>query len=275
MKRNPLITLEKPVALMSGVYPEYTRQGIAIDSGRIIVCRSGRAVLRVNFQRIEERADTIVVLFKGDVIMVEEYSSDFSLDFLVIHPSVYTDVFARLDGLSTDMLDHARSACSAELARFADALLLQIKLGLQFVGDDNFREMIIHQFCTFFMAWKSYHIGHGTPIGTWSNHQDELFFRFIHLLTECYESERTVNYYASRLCITPKYLANIVLAHTGKKAKQVIDEYAIMQIRLSLIRSDRSVSNIASDYNFSSLAFFSDYFKRHVGVTPQEFRRKG
>lgn len=272
MKRNPLISPEKPVALMSGVYPEYTQQGIAIDSGRIIVCRSGHAVLRVNFQRIEERANTIVVLFKGDVIMVEEHSDDFALDFLVIHPSVYTDVFARLDGLSPGMLDQARSATSAELAHFADALLLQISLAMDFVGKEDFRQVIVYQLCFFFTAWKSFHVGKGTPIGTWRNHQDELFFRFIHLLTKDYRKERTVSYYADSLCITTKYLTNIVLDHTGKAAKQVIDEYAIMQIRLSLISSDRSVSDIARDYQFSSLAFFCDYFKRHVGATPQQFR---
>ena len=53
-----------------------------------------------------------------------------------------------------------------------------------------------------------------------------------------------------------------------------IDIYTIMQIRLDLLQSDITFSDLAYKYNFSSPSSFSDYFKRNAGVSPQEYRMR-
>jgi AraC-like DNA-binding protein len=47
-----------------------------------------------------------------------------------------------------------------------------------------------------------------------------------------------------------------------------------MQIRLDLLQSDLPLSELAWKYNFSSPSFFSDYFRRNAGVSPQEYRMR-
>ena len=70
---------------------------------------------------------------------------------------------------------------------------------------------------------------------TFKSRADELFFRFRQLLSQHYRTSRNVNFYADKLCITPRYLANIVQSHYGKSPKEAIDIYTIMQIRLDLL----------------------------------------
>ena len=112
----------------------------------------------------------------------------------------------------------------------------------------------------------------GIEIDIFKNHTDELFFRFRQLLAEHYRTSRSVNFYADKLCITPRYLTNIVQSHYGHSPKEAIDIYTIMQIRLDLLQSDIPLADLAFKYNFSSPSFFSDYFRRNAGINPQEYR---
>ena len=45
-----------------------------------------------------------------------------------------------------------------------------------------------------------------------------------------------------------------------------------MQIRLDLLQTDAMLTELAHKYNFSSPSFFSDYFRRNAGCSPQEYR---
>lgn len=69
-------------------------------------------------------------------------------------------------------------------------------------------------------------------------------------------------------------LSDIVKTKYGKSPKEAIDIFTVMQVRLDLLQSDISLSELAWKYNFPSLSFFSDYFKRNTGITPQEYRIK-
>jgi AraC family transcriptional activator of pobA len=103
--------------------------------------------------------------------------------------------------------------------------------------------------------------------------KDELFSEFFNLLIVNHRQERNVGYYANRLNKTSRYLNEIVNYATGKNATGIIDEYVTIQLKMTLQISTKSITEIAWDYNFESLSFFCDYFKKHVGVTPQTFRK--
>lgn len=45
---------------------------------------------------------------------------------------------------------------------------------------------------------------------------EELFGRFMNLLSEHFTQERRVTFYASELCVTPKYLATAIKQASGK-----------------------------------------------------------
>ena len=101
----------------------------------------------------------------------------------------------------------------------------------------------------------------------------ELFNHFMMLMERDYKQSRDVNYYASLMNITPKYLTNIVRQVTGHTPKIIIDQYVILQIKMQLRRSSQSIKELAWNFHFADASFFCRYFKKHTGLTPQEVRR--
>ena len=102
---------------------------------------------------------------------------------------------------------------------------------------------------------------------------DVFFANFIRLLEANYRKERRVSWYAEQLCITPKYLSEIVKQVSKRTPTEWIDNYVILEMRVLLKNSTKSIRDIAIELNFPNQSFVGKYFKEHVGVSPSEFRR--
>ena len=59
--------------------------------------------------------------------------------------------------------------------------------------------------------------------------KDELFELFIRTVGEHYKQQRSVAFYADKLCLTPKHLSNVIKELTGKSASQWIDDYVVLK----------------------------------------------
>lgn len=102
---------------------------------------------------------------------------------------------------------------------------------------------------------------------------DIVFSRFIRLLEEHYRTERRVNWYAKQLEITPKYLSEVVKEVSKRTPNDWIDHYVILEIRVLLKNSTKSIKEITEELNFPNQSFFGKYFKEHVGVSPLAYRK--
>lgn len=101
------------------------------------------------------------------------------------------------------------------------------------------------------------------------------FFRdFMSLLRDTHTSERSVQFYARRMNITPKYLSTIVLNFVGLTASQVIDQYVAYAIKQKLYTNENNIKSVSKEFNFPSQSFFGRYFKRITGLSPNEYIKK-
>lgn len=98
--------------------------------------------------------------------------------------------------------------------------------------------------------------------------QHKFFSDFINTLNLKHKEERSVQYYAEQLHITPKYLTTIVYKYTGLTASQAIDQYIIYAIKQTLYNNEYNIKKISLEYNFPSQSFFGRYFKRITGMSP-------
>ena len=99
-----------------------------------------------------------------------------------------------------------------------------------------------------------------------------LFHSFTRLLAEDCVRERSVEYYAKCLNITPKYLSVICRKHANKSASTIIDEAVVRRAKELLSQSGLSVQEVAEKMNFASQSFFGKYFKQRVGVSPSMYK---
>ena len=101
---------------------------------------------------------------------------------------------------------------------------------------------------------------------------DALMVEFIRILSTDCERERSVEYYASKLGISPKYLSLICKKKTGKNASKIIDDVVIHRAKDLLRQSGLSIQEVADRLNFVSQSFFGKYFKQRVGISPSRYK---
>lgn len=98
--------------------------------------------------------------------------------------------------------------------------------------------------------------------------------KFRLLVIKYYKEERTVEYYAHQLYISPRRLTKAVANILGRKPKQVINEKLIEESKRLLNSSTLSISEIAFQFNFNDTANFSIFFKKYTSISPIEYRNK-
>ena len=107
--------------------------------------------------------------------------------------------------------------------------------------------------------------------------QDERFhiFRKFNLLVEGhYREEHSVAYYAQRLNKSPKTLSNLFSLYNQKTPVQIIQERIIIEGKRLLYYTNKSVKQITYELGFEDAAYFSNFFKRHTSLSPQDFRNE-
>lgn len=100
------------------------------------------------------------------------------------------------------------------------------------------------------------------------------YFRFIDLLSKYSGKQMTVDFYADKLCITPRYLSAICKEIMGHTATECINMHLLMNARLLLISTDWTIARISEELDFLNTSFFTQFFKKHEGVTPKVYRAK-
>ena len=97
--------------------------------------------------------------------------------------------------------------------------------------------------------------------------------RYRKLINEKFLDCRQVSEYARMLGVTPNYLNVLSQRCVGVSALSLIHGRIMLEIKRLLLRTDLDVSEIAYAMRFNELSYFSRFFKRNAGVTPNEFRR--
>ena len=78
--------------------------------------------------------------------------------------------------------------------------------------------------------------------------------------------------FADKLFVTPKYLSEVCKSVSGKTANYWITRFTIIHIRRLLQQREKSFTEIAYMFDFSSPAYFSRFVQKHLGKTPTNFR---
>ena len=80
---------------------------------------------------------------------------------------------------------------------------------------------------------------------------------------------------ADELYISPNYLCELFKRHTNKNLTDYISAYRIDRAKELLLDIRYRVNDVAYMVGFSDSQYFSNLFKKRVGMTPTEYRNKG
>lgn len=97
---------------------------------------------------------------------------------------------------------------------------------------------------------------------------------FTKLVNQHYIQERKAGFYAREMGIGEKRLNQVLLEKTNKTITQQIHLRLILEAQRMLISAELTAKEIAYALNFEDPAYFTRFFKRHTGQTPEEFRKE-
>ena len=103
------------------------------------------------------------------------------------------------------------------------------------------------------------------------NRQKQLLDRFLTLVQEHYLTERSIQFYADKLCLTPKYLSQVIREASGRYAGDWIKDYVILEAKALLKSKKYTVQQVSDRLNFSNASFFGKFFKATVGCSPRRY----
>lgn len=105
-----------------------------------------------------------------------------------------------------------------------------------------------------------------------ASRQYELYARFFREVQKHYTQERSIAYYANLLCVTPKYLSQVVRRVSGRLAGEWISDYVILEAKALLKSREYTIQQISNMLNFANQSFFGKYFKDKVGCSPSAYQ---
>lgn len=256
--------------------------------GAILICRKGRAVLNVNYKDWQLYEGAVITVFPHDVVELKEvesgasgmvstisWSEGFEVEMLKYDASLLREASLQLEQTVYSSLREDRCRQDTPVVtNIINGMFALLKVYFDQSECTCISQLVLCQLKAFFIGFHEYlqRNPQYRPDEVKSYRVRELFNRFMMLMERDYKQSRDVNYYASLMSITSKYLTTIVRQVTGHTPKTIIDQYTILQIKMQLKRSSQSIKEIAWEYHFTDVSFFCRYIKKHTGRTPQQLK---
>lgn len=99
-------------------------------------------------------------------------------------------------------------------------------------------------------------------------------YEFLMLLEGNFLTVTNIDFYAGKLGISSKRLNQILKEKLDKTGTQIIHDRIILEAKRKIIHSEITIKEIAYDLGFSDRPYFSRFFKKMTGQTPEEFQKK-
>jgi AraC family transcriptional activator of pobA len=195
---------------------------------------------------------------------VVNFSDSFFKSFL-LQPE-YLDSFSFLDQDSSNNVLMLSEGIRARVCRLFEELLGQNARATAW-RDDMVRVLLLQ---IFLLIEQSDSVDSKKNAGKGKN---ATVRNFIRLIDKHYDRVRLPGQYAEMLNVTPNHLNALCKEHLGIQAGELIRNRIVLEAKRLLINLDLTVSEIAYKLNFNDNSYFTRFFRKETGTTPEDFRK--
>ncbi len=257
---------------------ELRSETIRIEMAVFGICLEGNCCVEIANQRYQFSQNKYIVILPGQLVRVVETSTDFKPIFISCDRKLFAEV-VQFQRIVVPLLLYIRNN-PCETLNQQDVLWLAEYYRLLFTElcntDNIFRkntarailQAMIAKICNLYAHEATLH----TTIA--NGRQEEVFTNFIRELSVGFKHHRELQYYADKLCITPKYLSSIVKQVSGSSALQWIECCVVEETKILLQTTNLTIQQIADELNFPNQSFFGKYIKKRTGLSPKDLRKQ-
>lgn len=256
---------------------ELGREPNRIHGAALVICVSGSCSIEIDLKYYELIYGNAIVIAPDQIVQLDSLSIDFQLLCLAVSPELINDLTYKVDNLTQFVLTAKNNNLlmleELEYLRLIDSYTF-LKKKLEYENTSIFQKrMLEHLLISIFYECHEFFQKRIMQSENTSTRKEKLFNAFIKLVIENHRLEHTPAYYADKLSVTPKYLSVVTEAVSGKSVKRWIDEYIILDAKVLLTSSDKTIQQIADELNFPDASFFGKYFKRILNISPKDYRK--
>ncbi|WP_299232444.1 helix-turn-helix domain-containing protein [uncultured Bacteroides sp.] len=240
----------------------------------VVLCTKGKAELKINKNLYSLKENDLLICHPQTILENEMTGSEFNVCGFCLSPEYIRQTFvitannwnAKLFLENNPILSLDNDECELFLQYYS---LIKSRLTSKSTHKKQVLDLLLQAFMYEFQDGMDKHVNLNPPR---YNSADNLFSSFIELIANSYPKERSVNYYAEKLFVTPKYLSAICKEACGETTSDIITRYVKKDIETQLKDPQISIKEIANRLKFENLSFFGKYVKRNFGVSPREYR---
>ena len=256
-----------------GLLNLYANYPCRLKAGIVALCLKGRIEASVDLRQFTVEPGSIITLVPGTIFQVHLIEGDlliyfmgFSSDFL--SQAHISKAIMEIHHIVKDNPVYTPKPKALPLLENYFNLLIET---YQFCGPKISRNLTNHLFGGLLIGINSMYKEQISDTGNLSK-SEQISKNFVQLVIQNYTTQRNVAWYAKQLNITQAHLSTIVKQATGKTCVEVITSMVIMDAKAQLKSTELTIHDIAESLHFSNMSFFGKYFKRYVGMSPQEYR---
>lgn len=246
----------------------------AMRRGGIFICLGGEGYVILNEHKYELRRNTMCVAFPGTIIQGFETGEGFESYTLAINMDFLRDL--NIPSANSIHISMRENPCIILSDEELQSIMEICKMMHR--KDSRTQHPFHPQINVLTLTLLCYELAgiymRDIPVKRQPcTRQDMIFRRFMTLLATDIITSREVKYYADKLCISPKYLTIVTRQMSSRSASDWIIRSVIINAKAKLATTNLTVQQIADELNFPNPSFFGQYFLRHTGMTPKEYRR--
>lgn len=244
-----------------------------IDAAGLCICMEGEVEIIIDSQNYHMKKGDMCIVFPNDILHVGKKSADFkgytviyTTDFFTsINVSSATPIFLYIKDNPCISLKNTEQAALIKMCEYLKEYDSKEEHPCKDEISKHLASAVIYEIIGIYKK--------GEPLSQQPySRKNKLYFEFMELVAKNYGKQRGIEFYANKLCVSSRHLSSICKDITGITAKDCISEHVITNIRILLLTTDMTISQIADELNFPNASFFTKFFKEQTGITPKEYR---
>ena len=245
----------------------------------IFLCLNGEARTRVSGNEYVIRANDVFMISLGNIAEKLSISNDFKAISVSIMPdsSLMKFTYSSTRFLRESLYEPSILNLTPEESRRMVSFFSTVK-NIILYESDLFKREALEGASIMLASYLSARIANKNnkdiiqPVTKWRS--NELLRRFLIEVSQNYTFERSVQFYAKRLFISPKYFAQMIYKESGKHAKDWIRDFVIKDAKTMLKSGNYTIQEVSETLHFANQSFFGKYFKEAVGCSPKAYKER-
>ena len=259
---------------------EFVNHPVKLSFTVALLCLAGQMRAQVNLQDLELRTNDVLVVQNGTIGEYRGMSDDARIAVIAFTPEYFQTALQIEATMSLQRRLYASPLWHLPFEAMEELMVIYRLMKAKIAETDNpfrkgellgYTQVLIYNCYKYLLAADS----GNEKTEVKSGRQQELYTQFMDEVRKSYIKERSISYYADVLCVTPKYLSQVVRRVSGRFAGDWITDFVILEAKALLKSRKYTVQQIADMLNFANQSFFGKYFREKVGCSPKAYQENG